>query len=386
MNKTSLEDINDLIIRFMAGQCLPEEEVFLSDWKKQSCENAQHFNELKDTWLLTSQHKPVNAFDEEKSLRIIYQNLFTADKSEKTTRSIGIYLRIAAIIILAMGLGFFASYIWRNQKTDTLSYVRFVAPIGSRSIAYLPDGTVVWLNAGSELKYDLKGGKNSRNVDLVGEAFFKVKTDASRPFIVKTSGLNIKALGTSFNVKAYPEDKKVTTTLVEGVVKIEGKLSRGSNSFSITMKPKQKVVFYNDNKLYSVEQLSAVARNEEKEKAVIEKKEAIPAKVEIPAITSQNINTDLYTSWKDNRWIVEAEEFGGFSKLLERRYNVNIEFSSDELKKFRFSGTIQNETIEQVLDIMKYTIPFSYTMNKEKIVVYLDKNLMKKYNSAYLRN
>lgn len=371
-----VEIYNDLIIKFLNREISVEEENNLLDWVNAKPVNRFYFNSIRDTWYSASQLTQTSFFNEAGALDKLHKHINAySDKSKKYNFSY--FLKVAAILLGVFALGGISSYLFINKTTSSNQVVKVLAPKGSRSVAYLPDGTVVWLNAGSELSYKVNSGKN-REVKLSGEAFFKVKTDKKHPFIVQAKGLSIKALGTSFNVKAYPEEKKVTTTLVEGIVNIEKQEGGTLKPIVITMKPNQKVVIFTDSTLYFHEKLKI-----EDNKATNEIAEVLDEIKSIPAIKAQNVNTELYTSWKDERWIIDSEEFGNLATLLERRYNVNIQFQTDELKKYRFSGTFTNETIEQAMSLMRYSLPFNFTIDKNNIHIKVDPLLKKSYDQAY---
>lgn len=370
----------DLIIRFLKGETSYEENVALLKWKKNQPENVALFNKVRDTWMATSQLNQPEVFDENAALVNLYSRMEpkTSDGAQKVkTLTLSYLLKVAVVFILVFLGGGMASYLLFNKTSQTEKLVKIYAPKGSRSVAYLPDGSRVWLNAGSELTYKINNGEN-REVKLVGEAFFKVKSDKNHPFIVSANGMFIKALGTSFNVKAYPEERKVTTTLVEGIVRIEKEGTSTENSV-ITLKPNQKVVVYNDSSLFYHEKSKIIDGKNTTDEAII----ALDVKQALPALQSQNVNTDLYTSWKDDKWIIESEEFGNLATLLERRYNVNIEFQTNQLERYRFSGTFTNETVEQAMDLMRYTLPFKYSIDKNNILIKVDPILLKSYNQAY---
>ena len=172
--------------------------------------------------------------------------------------------------------------------------------------------------------------------------------------------MNVKALGTSFNVKAYPEDKIVTATLVEGSIQVDGKQAN-SKQFVVTLKPKETI---------SLSEQALEINKKEKEiqpvqtsEVATEKKKQIAAGVSIDA----NVNTIRYTSWKDAKWQVEAENLDNLSVLLGRRFNVVIHKESPSLSEYRFTGTLQNETLEQVLEILKLTTPLKYKIGKGEV-------------------
>jgi transmembrane sensor len=381
---------NDIIVSYLSGNATSEEKLLLNNWMKESPENLKIFSEIKQSWIasailatpanfnnLNAYHTVISKIDNTSNI---------ADKIVLTPNKSGFrnILKVAAILILMMSIGatlsfFITKTVYTKQIKGTCF---FEAPIGSRAIATLPDGTKIWLNAGSRIEYSSDYNKQKREVQLSGEGFFKVKTDPSKPFLVKTGNLTIKATGTTFNVKAYPSEKSVTTTLVEGKVEIKG-TDANNQMFSYLMKPKQKVTYFSDNKLFAnirnaKTKTQVVASSSEKRE-----KEDQPLIEKIPIVANVDVKTELYTSWKDERWIIESEKLGDLAILFERRYNVNIIFNNNEIKNYRFSATIQNETIEQIFEIMRFTLPISYLVEKGNITLRTDKNLKNIYKSAY---
>ena len=381
------KNVYELIIKFLSGNSLPEEEVYILEWKKQSEENRNLFNSIKNTWIASSQIKTETLFQVNLALKDVKAKRKIASSQGKslyfnnasTKMSISRFLRFAAMFFIVFALGvcsvlFFGKFLAKTQS----AVCRFEAPKGSRAITYLPDGTKIWLNAGSSLEYSTDFNTAKRIVKLTGEAFFKVKTNRSKPFIVMVDNLSIKAFGTSFNIKAYPEEKQVVTTLVEGVVKIEGK-EKDNKSFIYEMKPKQKTIYYKSEK----QVITTDIKEETNQTQTAEKSEDMQPAAVVPLVSANNVKTELYTSWKDSLWIIQAEKLEDLAVLLERRYNVTISFMSDEVKKYRFSGTIQNETLEQIFEIMRLTMPVSYSIDKGLVSVRVDLNLQKKYKSPF---
>ncbi len=182
---------------------------------------------------------------------------------------------------------------------------QIIVPFGKQTKIILSDNTEVWLNAGSRLIYPSKFDQNSRNVVLQGEGFFKVTKDKSRPFIVETANSSIKVLGTSFNVKAYPDEEQEETVLVEGSIKLNpGKQLFGKN---IMVKPNQKVLISNNNKDFKVEQ----------------------------------VDVKPYYSWIDGLIIIRNEPLPEVLKQISRYYNLNITWDK----------TTENKIISGKLDL-----------------------------------
>lgn len=372
------ENIYELIIKCLSGRSSSEEDARLLSWKNESEANKRIFNDYRNVWIMSSQLQSETSVNTKEALARLHANIESSDVAYKPVIQIRGLVRIAAALILAFLIGGASSVIlFRKPAVTTKAICRFEAPKGSRAITYLPDGTKVWLNAGSALEYSTDFNTKKREVKLSGEAFFKVKTNRSKPFIVMADNIAVKAYGTSFNVKAYPEEKEVTTTLVEGKVEIEGK-EKNNKTFTYEMVPKQRVVYYKSEK-----QVASPDQKEQKEiKSEPQKIAAIPSKT-VPIISDANVKTELYTSWKDSLWIIQSEKLEDLALLLERRYNVNITFTSEEVKKYRFSGTIQRETLEQIFEIIRFTMPVSYSINKGQVSIMLDQSLQKRYKPAF---
>ncbi|NWJ50074.1 MAG: FecR family protein [Bacteroidetes bacterium] len=385
--KSDLFEIDDLIIRYLSGATSPEENSILSSWIKESADNQSYFNSIRNIWLATSQTNHVvsintinpdiikrgdadaeDAFDDED------------DSEEELANRPSVFIRIirvAAVVLIALTIGALGNQYWINnhQIAFTDRKMNIETTLGSRAVTTLPDGSRVWLNAGSRLDYNLDFGQKTRIVKLIGEAFFDVKTDSSKPFVVKAGKLAIKAYGTAFNVKAYPEENSITTTLVRGKVVIAGK-DNSDKDFAINLKPNDKVAFYNDNSqrinaLNKVHDLNNQAQ------------QSVPVLLkDINAVKEAEIKTELYTSWKDERWVIEKRDIESLLSDFERRYNIKIQIGSDEIKKYHFTGTLQNETIEQVLVILRHTIPLKYKVEKGLITISEDERLEKEFKSA----
>ena len=367
--------MNNLVIKYLQGECAGEEIKQVEEWKNASAQNLNDFNAVKRVIEAGKYVQTYyNTLDVEKELERNLKSIETREKEnplnvfqdETGLKKLKVFIRYAAIIIISLGIGSFIS--WKVVSSKYQSYWssgaihEVVAPKGARSIALLPDGTKVWLNAGTKLTYNGAYGINERNVTLEGEAYFKVKTNPKKPFTVITSELKIRAYGTAFNVKAYPEEKNIITTLEEGKVKITG------NGVDISLKPKQNLLY--ERRLYNeplkTEPSSATVSASNAQKA--------------PVITTQeNIDTDIFTAWKDNRWIIESASLVEIEALLERKFNVVVNVKSEDLLKYKFRGIFTNETLEQILDVFRYTAPLKYKIEKGIVTIELDKNRSSNY-------
>jgi ferric-dicitrate binding protein FerR (iron transport regulator) len=231
---------------------------------------------------------------------------------------------------------------------------------GSRTHLTLPDGTRVWLNAGSRLTYDKNYGSARREINLTGEAFFDVANNPHQPFIIHTPRMDVRVLGTSFNVKSYAADKTTEATLVRGsiAISIKNRLDE-----TILLKPNQKLIVTSD--------LTTLLRHEPGGSRTMSDS---TAQVSIrPPSYEQNTGAMIETSWVNNKFIFKDEDFGTLSKDLERWYGVSISLTDPAQADWRFTGNFEKETIRQALDALKLTAKFNYVIQGNQIQIITNK-------------
>jgi ferric-dicitrate binding protein FerR (iron transport regulator) len=278
-------------------------------------------------------------------------------------------LKIAAIVIPFFVLGGTLSYyiLQNRQKPENITYTEIRAPYGARTEIILPDGSRVWLNAGSRIKYMNVFNRDNREIQLHGEAYFKVAKNADLPFDVKTGDLSIQALGTEFNVKSYDDEDIIETTLVEGKISInQGRKKKGS----VYLEPHQQALYMKYNKNLTVKDLNAV---KETRPEVLKFRQGI-------IYIAEKIDPQPIVAWKENRLILKGEELSSLVIKLERKYDVKFIFASEKLKDFRFSGTLENETLTQVLDVIKLSAPLGYKLQGKTVMIFENKQRTEQFN------
>jgi transmembrane sensor len=231
---------------------------------------------------------------------------------------------------------------------------------GSKTNLILPDGTKVWLNAGSSITYDSSYGKTLREVALTGEGFFDVVKNKEKPFIIHASKINIKVLGTQFNVKSYPSDHTTEASLIHGSIEVT---FQDKPNNRVILKPNEKIVI--DNNSSPENALESFRRSHP------DKMHEIPG-VDVKKLTYEyKTGTIIETSWVENKLIFQDESFEDLARQLERWYGVSIIFKNDKLKENRLTGSFKNETIKQALDALKFTFSFNYGMdNNNNVTIY----------------
>ena len=244
------------------------------------------------------------------------------------------FLRIlqgAAVLIIGLLLGYFLNSEKRN--IDPVYYTS-VAPKGAVAEMYMPDGTHIYLNSGSQIKYSVNGTYGMREVFLSGEAWFQVAKFKDKPFVVHTPAYDVKVTGTQFDVKAYPDEKEVSTTLEEGSVQVASTKNVKLSKETI-LKPGEQLVFNKESN----------------------------------SIRVMKVNTRLFASWKDNKLVFVNMSIRELKVLLERKYDVEIVINDPGVLDYHYDGTLKNETILQVMEILSQTLPIDYQVIGQQIVI-----------------
>ena len=253
-------------------------------------------------------------------------------------RTIGYAAAISALLVLAWG-------IYRSTPGNEEVQAR----AGARTHLRLPDGTQVWLNSNSKLKYANDFNIRNRDVTLEGEAYFDVAKDKTHPFIVRTATLEIRALGTSFAVRSYPQDETIETTLLKGSIEVSRNGS--GDAARVILKPNEKLVC-------TKVRATPIAGQNPTGMAVNTIRPNIPdsAKTE--------------TAWMYNRLVFDGDNFRGLADKMERWYDVHIIVMDGELNHYRFGGVFANESIEEALKELQLTARFNYKINGKEIELY----------------
>ncbi len=367
--------MDELLLLYLKGEANDKERASARKWINEKAEHKAYFNRLKELDLITGISSGKTKYDKAEGwnrveagyYKKMYENAIinSADRRRKAIRYVS---SAAAIFILALiGRALVHSYTIKKNSSDAIVYTETLVPLGSKSLVTLSDGTKVWLNAGSRLRYPLLFGKKTREVYLEGEGYFDVAHDKNKRFLVKTSEITIKVFGTQFNVKAYPEENKIFTTLVKGSVAIEANSGDKPETY---LKPNQTAVF---DKSSQKKIPKAVPKTEQSPEKILSQANEV--------IVSPEKNTEVVTSWKDTRWIVEGETLEELAIKLERRYNVKIIFADAGLKDYKFSGTLTDETFEQVLKIIQLSAPIEFTLDHKTVTIKEDKLYKVKYDN-----
>jgi ferric-dicitrate binding protein FerR (iron transport regulator) len=329
-----------ILIRYLNNNCSEKEFEELVIWIKKNTQNKDDIDWSFNHWLM---FEPEQKMEENKKkysalLDKIHHEINLKRLDNKNFKVISLpmvskWLNRAAAILFIPLLGV-VFYLLQNNNFQTNKFtdlavdsLEVIAPIGSRTVVQLSDGTEVNLNYGSKIKYPRNFSGNTRTIELSGEAYFDVAHNPENPFIVKTGKLDIKALGTEFNVQAYPGDDVVATTLVEGKVLLEKTISGNKSTCIGTMVPGQYV----------------------------------SCNFTSGKITSTKGNIDKYVAWKDGKLVFDNEPITNVTEQLERMFNVEINVD-ENVKYLTYTVTFFDDPLFLILDLMKETTPITYKM------------------------
>ena len=312
------------IINLVTGNIAGNQKNDVLKKVKNDPELRKEYRSIKNAWALSSKNADVTEINIEKS----YLNLKTRITKQSDTISRRLYsvLKYAAVLLIAFWIGSYSDTI-RNFLTgnaDGNDQTEIIVPPGQISEVRLPDGSLVWLNSETKLLLPAGFSKRTRNVNLEGEAYFEVRKGKKR-FVVSTKSGDITVLGTSFNVSAF-NDSEFQTTLEEGIIQFKSRLSNEK----ITLLPGQQLFFLGKN------------------------------------IKIQEVETNKYTSWRKGIIVFDKEPFRSVIKKLERRFAVKIQMEDVQLGEIRFTGSIENESLPEVMSYINKTMPVQYTYDKKQ--------------------
>lgn len=307
------------------------DSIMKEHWEKNKCQNT--LSEEDFVLLLNKLHHKINLI-EENNRKLKNQ---VHSQRYKYSRTLGILTRVAAVLFIPLLLAsiLIVSDSLKNKIENTkMAYFEVYTPLAAKTHFVLPDSSVVWLNSGSNLKYPTSFSKEVREVYLSGEGYFEVKHNPDIPFIVKTDKVNISVYGTEFNIMAYSNEPLVTATLVAGSIKVE----ENDNGNSLYVMPEQQF------------SLNKTTGNHSLEK----------------------IDVQSYTSWKDGKITFNNESLDVVARKMERWFNCKIYLDDTDLKQYKYTGTIEMETLREILELISLTTPIKTKYKKETREIWIE--------------
>ena len=312
----NIQELEEIINRYFRGQLADSEYELLTN-SLQDPKNRDYFDKAKQQWEL---HPELDELAIRNLNRLNYRiEKHISPRRLPVARQLWVRVAsVAAILISGLLAGSLTTYLISKNKTNTEQLV-FETPRGEKSFVKLPDGSEVWLNASSRLVYNTFSA-NRRQVELKGEAFFKVARNEKAPFVVKTNECEVEVLGTTFNIMAYDEFGRKEITLLSGKVTVH------MNDIEKVLKPGQALIM-KDNYFYIDE-----------------------------------VNASESSEWVENKFNFKNIPLSELMKRLSNWYDVDIKLENSTGHEISFTGTFKNEeTIWQVLEAIKVYTPISYT-------------------------
>lgn len=330
--------IDELIANYLTGGLDENNLSELKAWIAASAENETYFIQQQEVWFSAVSREAASIYNKNKAFDTFRERIHSSKKEQKPFRQgfrLSAMWRYAAVVAVIIAVGYL-SY-WRGEVNvkDTFADISVEAPLGSKTKLYLPDGTLVWLNAGSRMTYSQGFGVDNRKVELEGEGYFEVTRNEKIPFYVKTKDLQLRVLGTKFNFRDYPEDHEVVVSLLEGKVELNNMLKSEKEAF---LAPDERAILNKSNGLMTVESVAASNASQ----------------------------------WTDGYLFFDEELLPDIAKELERSYNVKIHIANDSLNNFRFYGNFvrREQNIQEVLDALASTEKIQYKIEERNITIY----------------
>jgi len=351
-----------LIAKQLSGEA-SEEELKELEWSLANDPSARAFYDLfREIWK-TEPRKDSDNIQED----IHFQQILSIAEKEETIPPVSVeeaapqrhklvWLKPLLAAAAIIGIVFLGYQLYnRNNDADVpppVAINKIEARKGARSFLLLPDGTKVWLNSDSHIEYDEAFNGAQREVVLIGEAYFDVVKDPAHPFIVHTSDIDIRVLGTAFNVKSYPKENSIEATLIHGLIEVTNKKEPASPK--LILRPHEKLVFQKP----AVHEKDTKAVNTIKPFVI----NALPAHIADSALVE--------TSWVYNKLIFDGETFGEIALKMERWYNKKIVFRNNRLAAIPIHYTIANESVEEALKAMQFIEDFTFKIKENQIEIY----------------
>jgi len=315
------------IFKYLAGELSADEQVQLKKVITEDEDVKKRFIDLREIWLVSGLEKEADDYDWKRAFQQFKSDVHTYEqKNRKRPMLIKTWFSVAASVAAVMVL-FILTYLQPFSADEPARLVSITCPMGSRTHVFLPDSTSVWLNGGTVLSYFDNYGTALREVTLDGEAFFDVVSNADHPFEVISGTHHVRVLGTRFNVCAFADEQWIETTLEEGSVKVYSP----NAGWTYRLNPGERSVFDKQNG---------------------------------QVITSEVSELSNVIAWKEGLLKFRDEPLNQLVKRLERWYGVDIVIQDAAIQNLRFSGTVSNESLEDVLRIFKMSNGINYRMKE----------------------
>lgn len=322
----------DVLISYLKGELAAADAAEIEKWYDLSTENQKMLGQIYYILYINDRINISEGVDVERSLKQLKARMSAQRDNTTSLRRIVWRVAVAAVVAVAVVSGTWAT----SSLAERMSHpVTIVTQLGERSQVVLPDGTKVWLNSCSRVEYFSKLFSHERRVEMAGEVYFEVQHDNGAPFVVSTNGLDIRVLGTKFNVRNDNDKHLITTVLLDGSIQAH---PTNMTVPSMRLRPSQQLVFNTQTQRMDLSECATAERS---------------------------------ISWIDGRFLFEQNTLEYIVSELKRYYNVDIHFMDDNLKTECFSGNFKIEDgIYHIMAILQLTDKFHYKINNNEIELY----------------
>jgi ferric-dicitrate binding protein FerR (iron transport regulator) len=383
MEPNFIKDTDILIKKYLENKCTPEEKnqllALLTSYDNEKSSKEALFSHLDDYQEDMNEN---HSIDFDRIYNELVSEIIRREKGESERHTLQKRIKVKRFVLQSISVAaifcivFFLGTIFNRyhnitstrQSVSSTTYNEIKAPLGARSEIKLSDGTEVMLNAGSSIKYRSDYNTDNRDLVLEGEAYFKVARNHNLPLVVNAGNINIKATGTEFNVKAYSDEGMIETTLVTGEVEISSK-GNDKKDRILVLKPNEKAIYAQQADQLTLEKIKEI------EPLAIKPAKIITGNF----LVSSKTDVEQATAWTKNKLIIRSENLESLCVKLQRKYNTTFLFKDEEIKKHRFSGVLLDETLQQVMDVIKLTSPVDYLIDGKTIILFSNKEKTGKY-------
>jgi ferric-dicitrate binding protein FerR (iron transport regulator) len=316
---------DDLLVKYLLAEATPEEAGMVEEWLAADATNKKQFEDFKTIWEESKKLAAVSTVDDDEAWQRFKNRVHNEGNKGAAVRKMRpvAWLKIAALFILVAGAGLFGYQMFSENKVEALA----VVSKGSALVDTLPDGSVVTLNKNSSLNYPSKFKGNTRTIALTGEAFFNVTPDKEKPFVINVNDVQVKVVGTSFNVRS---ENGVTEVIVEtGVVKVT------RNNKTVELRPAEKI------KTGGVDS----------------------------ALVKERVEDKLYNYYRSKEFVCDDTPLWKLVEVLNEAYGANVIIENKELRGLKLNTTFNNESLDRILEIVSQTFGITITKEQDRIIL-----------------
>jgi len=339
---------DELLIRYLTETATVEENATVEQWYAQSDENQKTLEQMYFTLQASNCLKVVQSANHEQALLQLKDKLHRKEKTRQRQIVLLRLQRVAAMLFLPLLL--LSGWLILHRDEVQAQYVELHSNPGMVTSFELPDGSKVWLDGGSRLRYPSAFKGHKREVEMSGQGYFEIAHNALQPFLVKTGkAFSLEVLGTSFNLSAYEDEDIIETTLVKGSVRLN--MMQNSKMVEYTMKPNEKIVYIKNQVLKSTKIITAYPKND-----------SIVSSVSSKSVTVTTVDPKYDIAWKDNQLLFKNHPIEQVIRTLGRYYNVQFVVKNEKVLNSQITGKFSNEQLSQVMEYLKIASGIKYNI------------------------